>query len=89
MCDMYRKACFSENLFTNGLNIVLPSQVDVKNTIYEVETHRLSSKVKVPDLAISKEGHAESRLGLERTHSIISLEKGATVNIVSDNQLRW
>ena len=30
MCDVYREACFSQKMFTNGLNMVLPLRVRAK-----------------------------------------------------------
>ena len=37
MCDVYREACFSQNMFTNWLNMGLPPGTCVKNTVHEVE----------------------------------------------------
>ena len=54
-----------------------------------MKTHWLSRKEKAPVTAVSKEGHADSLLGHERTYHFDVLEKGATVNIASYCQLVW
>ena len=43
-------------MFPNGLNMSLPQQTWVENTVHEVKTQRFSSKV--PGTTASKEGHA-------------------------------
>ena len=45
-CDVYQEACFSEKIFTDGLNM----------TVRGAKTHRVSGKEKVPDAVVSKEG---------------------------------
>ena len=40
----------------------------VEKTVYGVEAHRLFGKEKVPGVAVSKEGHADSLLRDKRTH---------------------
>ena len=59
----------------------------VKKTIHRVETHWLSGKKKVLGATVSKEGHANSLLGHERTNHLVSLKKGATINSASYCQL--
>ena len=44
MYDVYREACFSPNIFTNGQNMGLSQGAWVKNPVHKVETHWLSSK---------------------------------------------
>ena len=41
----------------------------------KVETHQLYVKEKVPGTAVSKEDHADSLIGHERTHHLISLKR--------------
>ena len=40
-CDVYREACFSQKMLTNGLNMALPLQVRAKRKVYGVKTHTL------------------------------------------------
>ena len=40
----------------------------IKKTVHVVEIYRLSGKGKVPDAIVSKESHADSIQGHERTH---------------------
>ena len=47
-----------QKIFTNGLNMCMP--LWIKDTVYEVGTHWLSSRKKVPGTAVSKEGHIDS-----------------------------
>ena len=75
MCDVYRKTCFSQKLFRNGLNMGLPLRVWVKKKVNWVERHWVSGKEKVPDTDVSKEGHADSLIDHEKTHHLISLKK--------------
>ena len=39
MCDVYREACFSEKIFTNGQNMAFLLQEWVEKTVYGVKTH--------------------------------------------------
>ena len=59
--NIWCEAYFCQKMFANWLNMGFPLQTWVK-------THQLSSKIKVPGAAVSKEGHAASLLGQERTH---------------------
>ena len=68
MCDVWRKTCFSQKMFTNRLNIGLLLWDWMEKTVHRVETHWLSSKEKVLGAVVSKEGHADSVLGHEKTH---------------------
>ena len=70
MCDMYGDAYFTKKnvFFTSGLNIGLLLWARVKKTAHEMETHWLSSKVKVLGTAVSKEGQADSLLEHVITH---------------------
>ena len=70
MCNVHWEACFTKEkkMFTHGLNMSLPLQAWVGKSVHEVETHRLSGKEKVLGAVVSKEGHADSLLGHERTH---------------------
>ena len=46
----------------------LPLQAWVEKTVYGVEIRWLSGREIIPDAVVSKEGHADSYLGHERTH---------------------
>ena len=74
-----------KKMFTNGLNIALPLRAQDEKTVNGVEIHWLSSKEKVPGTAISKEDHNENFWDMKGPIDL--LEKGATVNSVSDCQL--
>ena len=74
-CEIYeedvmciKKHVLIKRMFTNWLNMGLPRWAWVEKTVHRVETHWLSSKEKVLDTAVSKEGHADSILWHERTH---------------------
>ena len=71
MCDAYGEACFSEKKFTNELNIGLPLRGLVEKIVHRVEKHWLTDKENILSAAVSKEGHADSLLGYERTHPYI------------------
>ena len=68
MCNVCGEALFPQKMFTNELNIGLSLQTWVKKTIHGMEMYWLSSKEKVLGSVISKEGHAVSVLGYEKTH---------------------
>ena len=71
MYDMYGKVDFSKkkkNLQT-GWTWVCTCEPASKN-VHEVETHWLSVKDKVPDIAISKEGHTDIVLEYENTYPL-------------------
>ena len=55
-------------MFTNGQSMDLPRWAKVKKTFYVVEIHWLSSEEKIPDAAVSKEGHTDGFVGYEKTH---------------------
>ena len=63
-----QKNIFVKKVFTNKLNITLPLQAWVENTVSGVKIHWLSSKEKVLGAAVSKDSHADSLLGDERIH---------------------
>ena len=44
MCDIYRKSCFGQKIFTNGLNMDLPQQAWVEKSVHGVKTLWLSGK---------------------------------------------
>ena len=67
-CMMITLKNFYEKMFTNGLNMGLPLCAWVKKIVLGVETPWLSGKEKVQGAAVSKEGHAYSLLGHERSH---------------------
>ena len=48
MYDEYREADFSQKMFTDRLNLVLPVPTLSKNTDHGVETHGLYGKEKIP-----------------------------------------
>ena len=75
MYNVYAEVCFNQEMFANWLNMGLPLQVRVKETVDGVETHRLSGKERFPGTSVSKEGHADCLLAHERTHDLISLKK--------------
>ena len=87
MRDLSIEACFSQKMFSNEVNMGVPSRASVKKTFYEVETHWLSGKEKIVDAASSKEGLAYSVLGHEKTHPNWFPLKGATVNSTTYYQL--
>ena len=62
------KHVLAKRMLTNGVKMGLPLQTWIEKTVYTVETHWLSSKEKVPGIAVHKEGHADSVLGHERIH---------------------
>ena len=68
MPDMYRDAWFLSKNFIIGPNISFLQWGRIKKTIYGMETHWLSGKEKVLSVAVSKESHADSLVGQERTH---------------------
>ena len=51
---------YVKEMFTNGLNMALPLQALVKETIHRVETHQLCRKEKIPGTAVSKEDYADN-----------------------------
>ena len=57
-----------EKLGSNGLNMGLHLQAGVEKTVHGVKTHWLSSKEKVPGVAVCKKGHADSHLEHERNN---------------------
>ena len=57
-----------KKMYRNGLNKDLLLRARVKKIIYGVETHRLSSKEKVPGAEVSKEGDADCLLEHKRNH---------------------
>ena len=59
---MVTKKCKQCEIYKNGQKHGLQLTVD------EVEAHWHSNKEKVPDAAVSKEGHADSVLGHKKTH---------------------
>ena len=62
ICDVYGVTCFSEKMFTVGLNMGLPLGTGVEqNSPCRANTMTLS-KEKVPGAKVSKEGHADSLL---------------------------
>ena len=63
MCQ--KKHVLVKKIFINGLNI--GSLQRVENKVHGVEIHRLSDK-KVPNEAVSKEGHADNFLGHKKPH---------------------
>ena len=63
--------------------MALPLQAWVEKTVHGVEIHILSGKEKVLGNAVSKEDHASSVLGSERTHDYLFPWKGATVKSAS------
>ena len=71
MCT--EKHLLDKNMYTNRLNMGLPLKAQDEKRIHRVETHWLSSKEKVADTMVSKEGHADCLLEDERTHQLISL----------------
>ena len=76
-CVMYmKKHVLVKKLFTNGLTIGFPLGTWVKKTVHGVETNWLSSKEKVLDKAVNKEGYADSFSGAWNDSSLlISLKK--------------
>ena len=54
--------------FINGWNMGLSLWTWVKKTIYGLEMHWCYSKEKILGAALSKEGHADSLLGYEKTN---------------------
>ena len=75
---IYGEVCFSQKMFTNGRNM---SQNKPDSKIQSVNWKYNEFLVKCS--ARSKEGHADSFLGLKRVVTIDFLEKDATVNSVS------
>ena len=57
-----------KKIFANGLYVGLARQAWVGKTVHRVERHWLSGKEKVPGAVVSKEGHADSLLNLEKCH---------------------
>ena len=55
-------------MFTIGLNGGLPLQACIEKIVHGVKIHWLFNIEKVPGAVVSKEGHAESILGHEKTH---------------------
>ena len=82
--NVCREICFSKKDFTNSQNMGLPLCIWVKITIQGVETDWLTGKEKVSSLEVSKEGHADSLPGQDRTGSITVdfLEKKVQLQIV-------
>ena len=60
MCGMFKETCFSQKMFTNGLDMGLPQWTWNKKTVHELEMHWLSGKENVLGAAIIKESHAET-----------------------------
>ena len=63
ICDLYWEACFNQKILINGLNMGVSAK-----TLSRKDSHWLSSKEKVLDTTVGKEGHAESPLRYKRTH---------------------
>ena len=75
-CDVYREVFFVKKIFTNGLNMGLPTIIQGrKDSPWSRKI--LSGKENVPGATISK--HAFKVLGHERTHRYFCLEKVETV----------
>ena len=83
MCDEYGEICFSQKMFTNGLNLGL--SLRVKKTVHGVGTSWNTGKEKVSKAVVSKEGHADSVLGHDNTCHYW-FEKWETVNNASYQQ---
>ena len=58
----------------------------MKETVYDIETHWLSTKEKVSGITVSKNGDADRLLKHKRTVTIDFLEKYSTVNCFSNSQ---
>ena len=76
-----------KKIFTNRLNLNLTLQAWIKKTVHGGETHWISSKEKVLDAVINKEGHTDNVLGYKRLITVDFFEKDTTVNSVSYCQL--
>ena len=87
MCDVYGEACFSLKIFTNGLNMDFSSRALIQKTVHKVETQWVSGKEKVPGAAVSQERWTNCFFNKKGTISIDFLEKGTTINSVSDYQI--
>ena len=74
-CAYAEKHVLVKKGFTNGQKTGLALRVWIEKTGHLVEIHWLSNKENVPRAAVSKEGHADSVQGHERTHDLISLKK--------------
>ena len=80
MCNTYKEACFSQKIFTNGLNMVWSLWAWVEKQVHGVETHWLSGKEKFLDAVVSKEDHADNVLEHERVNHYWFSWKYVTVN---------
>ena len=77
MCDVYKEAGFSykKKKFTKGLNMGLPLQsLSKKDSQFEWKDWPSPIK-ELLSAVVSKEGHAESLLGHERTHYFLKKMK--------------
>ena len=63
----WRGRDFSQEIFTNGLNMDLLQWAQVEKIVHGVEMHRLPGKEKISGTAVSK-GDADNVLGYKRTH---------------------
>ena len=68
MCDAYRETCFNPKIFPTGLAIDWTLRAWIIKTVNWVETQWLFDKENIPRVVVSKEVHADSVLGNERTH---------------------
>ena len=55
MCNVNKEACFSQKMFTNGLNVSLALRTRVEKIAYVEETYWLTGKEKISCAAVSKE----------------------------------
>ena len=85
---MYGETCFSQKMFTNGSNMVLPLWAWVENTIHERETWWLSGKEDILGAGVSERSPCWQSSGIwSGPIAMDFLEKSATVNSASDCQL--
>ena len=83
MSDVYREERLSDkNFLQMDWTLVYHYKPESKKTIHGVKTRWFSRKEKISGPLVSKEDHADSTLGHEKIHQLISLKKVATRNSV-------